>query len=262
MDILNIVKIGGNVVDNRKLLSSFLEQFSFLKGQKILVHGGGKIVTRMANSMNIKTEMVNGRRITTDEMIDVATMTFGGLVNKKIVCELQSLGANALGLTGADGNFILADKRPITDSINYGWVGDPTQINEKLLISLIGNGIIPIIAPLTHDGAGHMLNTNADTIARMVAVALSGHFEVELNYCFELNGVLQKVNDPSSLILELTPEKYELLRKEGVITAGMIPKVENAFDAISNGVRAVRIMSHKSISDLQNTTKDEYTIIR
>ncbi|MEP1097608.1 MAG: acetylglutamate kinase [Cyclobacteriaceae bacterium] len=262
MEVLNIIKVGGNVIDDPKILKVFLNEFAQLKGCKILVHGGGKIATRVADSMNVKTEMVEGRRITTDEMIDVVTMTYGGLVNKKIVCELQGLGVNALGLTGADGNFILADKRPMTGSIDYGWVGDPKWINERLLVSLIDNGIIPVLAPLTHDGAGHLLNTNADTIASMVAVALSDHFKVELNYCFEMCGVLEEVEDPSSIIEELTPEKYGVLRKDGAISAGMIPKVENAFSAIENGVRAVRILSYEAISNLQNAEKNECTIIR
>lgn len=261
MDILNIVKVGGNVIDEPKILKEFLNEFAQLKGYKILVHGGGKIATRVAESMNVKTEMVDGRRITDDRMIEVVTMTYGGLINKNIVCILQSLNANALGLTGADGNLIVADKRSETEGIDYGWVGDPRAINSGLLISLLENDIIPVLAPLTHDCAGHLLNTNADTIASMIAVALSDHFKVELNYCFELDGVLQEVGDPSSLIPELTSEKFNELKGKGAISEGMIPKLDNAFSAVNNGVQTVRVMSHQSISNLQNLSGNDCTII-
>ena len=261
MEVLNIIKVGGNVIDDPMILKEFLSEFARLEGYKILVHGGGKVATRVAESMNVKSEMVNGRRITNDQMIDVVTMTYGGLINKKIVCALQSLNVNAIGLTGADGNLIVAAKRPETGGIDYGWVGDPKTISESLLISLLGNDLIPVLAPLTHDCAGHLLNTNADTIASMVAVALSDYFKVELNYCFELNGVLKEVGDLSSVIPDLTLDNFNELKCNGAISDGMIPKLDNAFDAIENGVQVVRVMNHQSISNLHNLSESECTII-
>lgn len=261
MEQLNIVKIGGNVIDHSEALSEFLQAFSKLEGAKVLVHGGGKIATKAAEAMQLKTEMVDGRRITDDDMIEVVTMTYGGLVNKKIVSQLQGRGVNAIGLTGADGNLILSEKRPKWGEVDFGWVGDPKEVNGTWLASLIKKNHAPVIAPLTHDGSGNLLNTNADTIAKVLGVALSSQYEVSINYCFELNGVLRDVTSPASLIKTLTTDKYLALKSDGSIVQGMIPKLDNAFDAIQKGVRSVRIMNYQSISELQNEQYDEFTTI-
>lgn len=261
MEQLNVVKIGGSVIDDPEALSEFLQAFAQLDGPKLLVHGGGKIATRVADTMQLKTQMLEGRRITDDEMIDVVTMTYGGLINKKIVSQLQGCDVNALGLTGADGNLILSEKRPKKGGIDFGWVGDPKLVNGKWLAHLIEEKQIPVIAPLTHDGKGNLLNTNADTIANVIGVALSSTYEVFINYCFELDGVLKDVESPSSLIKNLSAEKYLALKGDGSIANGMIPKLDNAFDSIQKGVKAVRIMSHLSISKLQNEHYDEFTTI-
>lgn len=260
MERLNIFKIGGNVIDDADLLDQFLQDLCKVDGKKLLVHGGGKIATKMASSLGIETEMREGRRITTDEMIDVVLMTYGGLVNKKIVARIQSLGTNAIGLTGADGDVIRSDKRPVQNGVDFGWVGDPKAVNVEWLIELITE-TLPVMAPLTHDGNGHMLNTNADTIANTLAIALSKKFRCELNYCFELDGVLKDINDPDSLIKELTQNNYASYRNEGVISNGMIPKLDNAFNAISSGVERVRIIHHKKILKLKDATFDGFTNI-
>lgn len=261
MEQLNIVKIGGNVIDNPEALAKFLQAFAKLEGFKVLVHGGGKIATKVAEAMQLKTKMIEGRRITDDNMIDVVTMTYGGLVNKKIVSRLQGLGTNAVGLTGADGNLILSEKRPKQGDVDFGWVGDPKRVNDNWLRALLEGNHVPVIAPLTHDGKGNLLNTNADTIASVIAIALSAFFEISIDYCFELQGVLKDIDDPSSLIKSLNTGKYLKLKEDGVITQGMIPKLDNAFDAIQKGVKTVRIMNHESISKLQNKQYDEYTTI-
>ncbi|MEQ9402752.1 MAG: acetylglutamate kinase [Cyclobacteriaceae bacterium] len=262
MDTLNVIKIGGNIIDSPKELQDFLASFSKLEGHNILVHGGGKTATHMADLLQLKTKMIDGRRITDDQTIDVVTMTYGGLINKQIVSQLQSLGTNALGLTGADGNLISANKRPEQNGIDYGWVGDPTSVNANWMDDLIRNGLVPVIAPLTHDGYGNILNTNADTIASVIAIAMSDHFEVSLTYCFELNGVLKKIDDPGSVIRELTQDSYESYKQDGSISSGMIPKLDNAFEAIKGGVKSVQIMSWKSISNLQKMDSNEYTSIK
>lgn len=261
MEKLNVVKIGGSVVDDREALSNFLCAFAKLEGPKLLVHGGGKIATRVADAMQLRTEMVEGRRITDDEMIDVVTMTYGGLINKKIVSQLQGYDVNAVGLTGADGNLILSEKRPKQGGIDFGWVGDPKLVNSKWLAHLIEEKQIPVIAPLTHDGKGNLLNTNADTIANVIGVALSSFFDVTISYCFDLKGVLKDIKNSSSLVKNLTAEKYLALKADRSIANGMIPKLDNAFDSIQKGVKAVRIMSHLSISKLQNEHYDEFTTI-
>lgn len=255
MKQLNIFKIGGSVIDDKEKMKSFLESFSALDGMNMLVHGGGKIATRISDSLGIETKMIDGRRITSDEMIDVVTMTYGGLINKQIVSALQGYGVNAIGLTGADGNLMISNKRPVKDSIDFGWVGDPTSVNKEWLQHLLKEKFVPIIAPITHDGKGHLLNTNADTISSFLAISLSGHFQVELNYCFELDGVLRDKNDPSSLINKLNVSSYQDYKNEGLIADGMIPKLDNAFHAIHSGVEKVRIMNYQTISHLQ---KEDY----
>lgn len=241
MNKLFIIKIGGNVLDNPSALSSFLKDFASIKEPKILIHGGGKIATKIGDKLGIESKYVNGRRITDAETLDVVTMVYGGLVNKQIVSTLQHLGSNAVGLTGADGNLIKAVKRPVKD-IDYGYVGDikPEGVNTSLLYFLLQQNTIPVFAPLTHS-EGSMLNTNADTIASVLAVALSKHFDVRLIFCFEKKGVLMDVNDLNSVIRHLPKKKYEDLLPKGVFADGILPKLENAYAAIQTGVKEVLI---------------------
>ncbi len=259
---LDIVKIGGKVIDDDSLLNSFLMDFEKLGGLKVLVHGGGTVATKLADSMGIETEMIDGRRITNDESIQIVTMTYAGLVNKRLVSALQGFGCNAIGLSGADGNLILSEKRQITNGIDYGWVGDPVEVNVNLLKTLLNSGTIPVVCPLTHDGNGHLLNTNADTIANVLSAALSNHFEVEINYCFELNGVYEDLDSPDSLLKELDLNYYEHLKDKGVIQGGMIPKLDNAFQAISQGVKCVRILKHSDLLTIHEGNTNEFTLLR
>ena len=250
---LVVIKIGGNIVDDKNALADFLSTFATLaKSQQdtalVLVHGGGKIATKIGNQLGIESKYVDGRRITDDATIDLVTMVYGGLANKQIVAQLQANGCNALGLTGADANIMLANKRPVkTDangnSLDFGWVGDVQQkgVNTEILYTLIQAGITPVLAPLTHDGQGHILNTNADTIAQETAKALSEKFEVNLIYSFEKPGVLLDAEDDSTVIATLQPAYYGQLKAEQKIFAGMIPKLDNAFAALNNGVAKVII---------------------
>lgn len=239
-NILNIIKIGGNVIDNPQALSKFLDAFSGLSSSKILIHGGGKIATKIAVKLDVETKMVEGRRITDLPMLEVVTMVYGGLVNKQIVAQLQALGCNAIGLTGADAGVILARKRPVKE-IDYGFVGDVEKVDNQIIKNFIENNLTPIFAPLTFDKDGNMLNTNADTQASSVAVAMSQDYEVNLIYCFEKKGVLSNPEDDDSVISALNPEKYQTYKAEGVINAGMIPKLDNAFSALQKGVSKVII---------------------
>ncbi|MFC6998429.1 acetylglutamate kinase [Rufibacter roseus] len=243
MQKLNIIKIGGNVLDNPAQLEQFLTDFAAVPGPKVLVHGGGKIASELGKQLGIEPNMVNGRRITDADTLRVVTMVYGGLLNKNLVAQLQARGCNALGLTGADANVIPAHKRPVKD-VDYGFVGDvesPDQVNVKFLASLAEQGITPVFAALTHDGQGSLLNTNADTIASTLAVALSRQFEVNLIYCFEKKGVLLDVEDETSVIHHLQPAYYTELKDKGAIFAGMLPKLDNAFAALEQGVKAVII---------------------
>ena len=241
MEKLFIIKIGGNVLDNETALESFLKDFSSIKGRKILIHGGGKIASRLGDRLGIKSNYINGRRITDAETLDLVTMVYGGLVNKQVVAQLQQLGCNALGMTGADGNVIKAKKRPVKD-VDYGFVGDINAdgINETLLSVLLNEGVVPIFAPLTH-ADGQMLNTNADTIASVMAVALSRKFDVRLIFCFEKKGVLRDINNLDSVIRHLTKNLYQDLLPQKVFADGILPKLENAFSAIDAGVNEVLI---------------------
>lgn len=250
MEQLNIIKVGGNVIDDTASLLEFLERFQQLSGKKILVHGGGKIATKIAAALDIETKMVEGRRVTDEPMLEVVTMAYGGLINKQIVSKLQGMGVQAMGLTGADANLILASKRPVVDGVDYGFVGDPKAVNASFIQNLLENDILPVLAPLTHDGNGNMLNTNADTIAQIVGSALSETYEVYLNFCFELPGVMADINDPDSLLSEITRADFVVHKENGVINAGMIPKLENAFQAITEGVKAVRILHHSQVENL------------
>ena len=247
--MLKVVKIGGNVVDNPEKLTSFLEDFAALEGPKVLVHGGGKIATTISKALGIETQMIEGRRVTDAQTLDVVTMVYAELVNKKIVARLQGLQVNAFGLCGADGSLMPSLKR-IPNPIDFGYVGDP--IVERFSVStaqmLIDSGYTLVVAPITHTGTGMLLNTNADTVAQTVAVALSGVYEVELVYCFEKKGVLSDINDEYSVIPRITLPEYELLKKSGVVVAGMIPKLDNAFKAIASGVKSVVICGSDAIA--------------
>lgn len=252
---LFIIKIGGNVIDDEKNLAAFLQNFASIKAKKILVHGGGKIATKIGERLGITSNYVNGRRITDEATIDLVTMVYGGLVNKKIVAQLQSLQCDAIGLTGADANIVPAVKRPVKD-IDYGFVGDVVKekIAVKNLAILLANDFTLVIAPLTHDGKGQMLNTNADTVASSLAVALSGIYNVRLIYCFEKNGVLENVADNDSVITLITKEKYEQLLADKKLFDGILPKIDNAFAAINSGVKEVLIGHANDL--LQNVTPD------
>jgi acetylglutamate kinase len=239
---LYVIKIGGNIVDNPAKLDEILADFAVLPDAKILVHGGGKIATEISASLGIEAKMLDGRRITDAETLKVVTMVYAGLINKNIVARLQANACNAIGLTGADGNSILALKRPVKE-VDYGFVGDvsPQGVNTSFLSALIANDISPVFAALTHDDSGQMLNTNADTIAFVLAVALSQTYDVSLVYCFEKNGVLKDINNEDSVIEHIDKRKYLQLKQEGIVAAGMIPKLDNAFSAIDNGVGEVLI---------------------
>jgi acetylglutamate kinase len=246
---LFVIKIGGNVIDDPRKSDSFLEEFSAIGSKKILVHGGGKIATSIGNQLHIQSEYVDGRRITNDETLDLVTMVYGGLVNKKMVARLQSLHCNAIGITGADANLLPAKKRDVKE-IDYGWVGDieTKKINPGTWKLFLENGLTPVAAPLTHDSRGHILNTNADTIASVIATSLSAFYEVSLVFCFEKNGVLLDVDNEASAIAELTFEKYLSLKKSKKLFAGILPKIDNAFDAINKGVGEVIIGNSNELS--------------
>ena len=240
MEQLTLIKVGGKIVEEEASLQQLLADFASLPGHKVLVHGGGRSATALAARLGIETRMVGGRRVTDTDMLRVVTMVYGGLVNKQIVAGLQAHGVNALGLTGADMNYMLSVKRPVKD-VDYGWVGDVQQVNADLLADLIAKGVVPVLAPLTHDGQGHLLNTNADTIAGEVAKALARHFEVTLVFCFEKKGVLANEADDESVIPTLMPDLFKAYVDNGTIQGGMIPKLENAFEALRAGVKQVVI---------------------
>jgi acetylglutamate kinase len=237
---LSIIKIGGNIIENESELSKFLTLFSKIDGPKILVHGGGKKASQVLEKMGIAPKMVNGRRITNAESLDVAIMVYGGLTNKKIVSKLQALQCNAIGISGADGNSIHAHKRPVTD-IDYGFAGDVDGVNTKFISSLLKLELSPVFCALTHDKKGQLLNTNADTIASELAIGMSTIFETTLYYCFELSGVLQSFEDKNSVIKKIDSDSYQSLVSGGNIADGMLPKMQNCFHALKNGVKEVRI---------------------
>lgn len=252
MDRLTIIKVGGKVVENTDSLNALLDQFDKISGNKILVHGGGRTATEMAKKLGIETKMVEGRRITDADMLEVVTMVYGGLVNKKIVAGLQARGMNAVGLTGADLGLIKAHKRPVKD-IDYGFVGDVDDVNASELRVLINENVIPVVAPLTHDGKGQLLNTNADTIASELATELSNYYKVYLFYCFEKKGVLVDPNDESTVIYDLDLPLFNLYKAEGIISDGMIPKLENGFRAKMKGVQEILITNPENISTGRGT---------
>ncbi len=241
-DKLSIIKIGGNVVNNAQDLDRFLEDFAALEGFKILVHGGGKIASELAISLGLESKMAGGRRITDEQTLDVVTMVYAGLLNKKIVSKLQGLGCNAIGLSGADGNSIRAHKRVVQD-LDYGFAGDIDEVGSAMIETLLKFGLSPVFCAITHDKKGQLLNTNADTIASELAKALSRNFDVELIYCFEKLGVLEDVNDDNSVVESLNKNKYEQMKELGQIAEGMLPKLKNCFEALEKGVNRVVIGS-------------------
>jgi acetylglutamate kinase len=256
MEQLFVIKIGGNVIDDENNLSAFLKNFAAIKGRKILVHGGGKIATKIGDQLGIESKYIDGRRITDEATINLVTMVYGGLVNKRVVAKLQALSCNAIGLTGADANIIPAAKRPVTkEGIDFGFVGDinTKELGISNLELLLQNNLTLIIAPLTHDGKGQILNTNADTIASTIATALSKLYDVRLIYCFEKKGVLENVNDENSAIPLITKEIYQQLKKENKLFDGILPKIDNAFAAIDSGVKEVLIGHADDL--LQNVTE-------
>ena len=259
----NIIKVGGGVVENQTSLASLLTQFAAMEGRKVLVHGGGRLATAMATNLSIESRMVGGRRITDEKMLEVVTMVYGGLVNKNIVAGLQANGVRAIGLTGADGDVIRSHKRPLKrvkmddgteQMVDFGFVGDVDKVDTQLLVQLIESNTVPVMAPLTHDGEGHILNTNADTIAASVACALAEHYDVTLTFCFEKPGVLRNADDDTSVIPVINEEQAQGLIAEGIIAGGMIPKIENAFEAIHQGVRQVIITHSDNIDGSRGTT--------
>ena len=248
MEKLVLIKVGGKIVEEENTLRQLLKDFAAIEGHKVLVHGGGRSATKLAAELGVETKMVNGRRITDADMLRIVTMVYGGLVNKNIVAKLQALGVNALGLTGADMNLIRSEKRPVKE-VDYGYVGDVKEVNAELLAGLIKQGIVPILAPLTHDKEGHLLNTNADTIAGEAAKALANYFDVTLMFCFEKKGVLMDENDDESVIPEIDREAFKKYVDEGIIQGGMIPKLDNAFQAIDAGVKRVVITQASEINN-------------
>ncbi len=252
MDKLTIIKVGGKIVEEEQSLCQLLKDFSQIEGYKVLVHGGGRSATKLAEKLGIESRMVNGRRVTDRDTLEIVTMVYGGLVNKNIVAGLQALGVNALGLTGADMNIIRSEKRPVKE-VDYGFVGDVKEVNSETLSSLIQQGIVPILAPLTHDKEGNILNTNADTIAGETAKALALKFDVTLIYCFEKKGVLMNENDDESVIPDINKTMFEQLVKDGIVQGGMIPKLENAFQAIEKGVKEVIITSASKFGENTGT---------
>lgn len=253
MDKLYVIKIGGNIIDDEIKLSSFLKSFTQVEGKKILVHGGGKLATRMAEAMGVQQQMIDGRRITDAETLKIVTMVYAGYINKNIVAQLQSFSCNAIGLSGADGNLILAHKRK--SEIDFGFVGDVDKVNIELADVLLQQNDAIVIAPITHDGKGQLLNTNADTIAQEVAKAMSALYEVDLIYSFEKSGVLLDVNDETSVIEKINTSFYEKLKVEGKIFAGMIPKIDNTFVALKGGVNKVIIGKAEELHQLINGAK-------
>ena len=250
---LTVVKVGGAIVEDEAQLNQLLKDFSAISGKKVLVHGGGRRATQVAKQLGIETQMVNGRRITDAQMLQVVTMVYGGLVNKNLVARLQANGVNALGLTGADANVIQAHKRPVKDGIDYGYVGDVDKASGDTLHHLIEAGITPVMAPLTHDMQGNILNTNADTIASETAKALAPFYDVTLIFSFEKRGVLSNPDDDDSVIPTITRDDFQRLKADGTVAGGMLPKLENAFNAIAAGVKAVNITLATAIDGKHGT---------
>ena len=253
MEKVTIVKVGGAIVEDNEQLAQLLTDFAAIPGKIVLVHGGGRRATKVAAALGIESKMVNGRRITDAQMLEVVTMVYGGLVNKNLVAKLQAKGVNALGLTGADMDVIHSHKRPVKDGVDFGYVGDVERANGKMLQTLIQEGITPVMAPLTHDGNGNILNTNADTIASETAKALAPYYDVTLIYSFEKKGVLSNPDDDNSVIPVITRSDFEKYQADGTIGGGMIPKIENALAAVDAGVKEVIITLATAIDGKQGT---------
>ena len=251
--MIQVIKIGGGILENEVSRQMFLQQFAAVEGPKVLVHGGGRLATTMAERLGVAQQMIDGRRVSDKETLDIVTMVYGGLVNKQLVASLQNMGINAIGLTGADGGWMKAVKRPVKNGIDYGFVGDITEVRGDVLRMLLDEGMTPVIAPITFCQEGVLLNTNADTIASETAISLAP--DVQLTFCFEKAGVLRDADDESSLIPSITPESYTQLKADGIVSGGMIPKIDNAFAAIEHGVQSVRI-THAS--NLQGGTIIEH----
>ncbi len=261
---LTVIKVGGKIVEEPESLQSLLDRFARIEGFKLLVHGGGRSATRLAEQLQIPQQMIDGRRVTDAETLRVVTMVYGGLVNKQIVASLQARGINALGLTGADLNVMRSHRRPpklvktgdfAGQQVDYGFVGDVDSVNADILARLIADGVVPVMAPLTHDGAGSMLNTNADTIAGETAKALAPHFDVTLMYCFEKKGVLLNPDDDESVIPSIRSDEFPALVQQGVVSGGMLPKLENSFAAIAAGVCQVVITRADAIDNSESGTR-------
>ncbi|MDX6189588.1 acetylglutamate kinase [Flavobacterium sp. Fl-318] len=255
MKKVTVIKIGGNIIDNPTELEQFLTDFSKIEGYKVVVHGGGKSATKMAQSIGLVPQMIEGRRITDAPMLDVAVMIYAGQINKYIVAQLQAKDNNAIGFSGADGNLIQSEKRN-HPTIDYGFVGDVKQVNTILLATLLQSGIVPVFCAITHDKKGQLLNTNADTIASELAIALAEVFDVTLTYCFEKQGVLLDSEDDTSVITEINEALYAKLKAEEVIHSGMIPKLDNCFNSLSRGVQKIKIGHHRMLQspDVLHTT--------
>ena len=248
MEMIKIIKVGGNIIDNDAALEKFLSQFSTVKGPKILVHGGGKLATKLAKDMDVPVNMIDGRRITDADTLDIITMVYAGKINKNIVAKLQSNKCNAIGFTGADGNTIVSIKRPVK-KIDYGFVGDVKKVNTGAITALLDSNITPVFCAISHDGNGQLLNTNADTIASELAIGLSKHYKTELIYCFEKNGVLLSVDDDNSVIDYMDTGTYETLKIKNTFADGMLPKLENCYHALHEGVSKVIIGNSTVISN-------------
>lgn len=254
--MIQVIKIGGGVLENEVQRNAFLRQFAAIESPKVLVHGGGRLATTMAERLGVETQMIDGRRVTDKETLDIVTMVYGGLVNKQVVAQLQTMGVNAIGMTGADGGWMKAVKRPIKNGIDYGYVGDVTEVNGAHLRTLLNNGLTPVIAPITFSAEGLLLNTNADTVASQTAIAMAEAMRregdetrgnVQLTFCFEKAGVLSNPDDESSVIAKIIPEDYAQLKADGIISGGMLPKIDNAFAALQEGVQTVRITHASNI---------------
>ena len=261
MEKLYIIKIGGKVVEDETGLSSFLKDFASIPGKKILVHGGGKWVSEMSRKLGIEVKMIDGRRITDSDTLEVVKMMLAGVANKNVVAQLQGYECNALGMTGADGNMIRAHKRPLRNGIDYGFVGDIDKVNSEGVKNLLESGFVPVFTAMTHDGQGQLLNTNADTIAQSLGVGMANNYDVEIFYCFEKPGVLADIERNDSVIEEITRTAYADFRKKVIIVEGMIPKIENAFDALENGVQKVHICHFGDIGMLSSGKKKFGTVI-
>jgi acetylglutamate kinase len=257
MKKLKVIKIGGNIIDDALALDEFLQQFAQLDGLKVLVHGGGKLASRLANQMQVPVQMIDGRRITDAKTLDIITMVYAGKISKNIVVKLQGHGCNAVGFSGADGNTVIAEKRPVKE-IDYGYVGDIVEVDTLVLNLLLSNNITACFCAISHDQQGQLFNTNADTIASELAIALSKDFEVELYYSFEKKGVLTNIEDANSVVENIDPSLYEELKAKGLIFEGMIPKLDNCFYAVENGVKNIHLGTPEMIFDPQT----KHTIIQ